>query len=344
MAATQRLVQQVLDRLGTTPDGEADQVNIAGLIQDQYALLQTLQRRINSNNLIPNAYYGHTDEDPYKFLDKFNTYCDIQEINVEHKPKYFRLLLAEQSEVWVTSLIDGVRQDWDQLSAAFLVEFAGESIRFILEQTLEERKQKEGEKTNTYISEVLRITQYLQKEEHEVCRILVKGLLPEIKRFVIGSNPKTLTETVQKIRLAETVSSIQPESLTVTPTVAGISTEAQVKGLAEQLKKEVSLAMIALIRKVREKPKKDILNRKIITPIHSTSTILMKTSKDNSRISGDSNSRKGNYNNYRGNDIECFYCHLNGHRVKECRVRKNRSVWKTRHKESRNITEVEQRK
>ena len=50
----------------------------------------------------------------------------------------------------------------------------------------------------------------LQKSEIETKSIIFRGLLPEIKPFIIGQQPETLDDLEAKARLAESIESMKP--------------------------------------------------------------------------------------------------------------------------------------
>lgn len=276
MAETRALIQQVLDRLG----GEAGANTIQQQIAAQQDRLQTLNNKQTSRNLLPEPFYGYSTEDPRKFLDKFVTYAGLQAIPDRQKVQTFRLLLHGPADVWYSTLDDAVKNDWAQFRQNFENHFGGQNVQYLLEQKLVERRQQPNELTEQYVHDIMQLAQRLRKGDNEIKQILLRGLRSDIKAFVIGQNPQTLADTLQKIKLGDTVSTINPASVSANCHSLGE------KNMAEQLEKSQS-TMASLAEEVKQV------------------------------------SQKMDKMNVGKSEVECFYCHKQGHLYKDCKARES---------------------
>ncbi len=239
MAELRPLIEQVLARVGATGD-------INRLMQEQQENLEEQLQRIKQKqgmrSTSPRPFQGQATDDPRKFMQRFEAHANLHNLDDNEKVLSLRLLLTGAAEHWFSSQDDYTQNDWDALRAAFLDAFAGATNQFVLDQKLDDLKQKKGESAETYISAVLALTQRLDKTNEETRRILIRGLLPEVKKYVLLSNPPDLTTTIEKIKLGETVASIEAKgvaslnSLTLEDTADDkVTLAAIVNGLAQSL-------------------------------------------------------------------------------------------------------------
>ena len=72
-----------------------------------------------------------------------------------------------------------------------------------------------NEKVEQYINDVRMLSSRLNLDDAQTMQALIRGLNPTMKQFVIGHAPANLEQTLQKIRLSETVQSLNPASAQV---------------------------------------------------------------------------------------------------------------------------------
>ena len=136
-----------------------------------------------ANALRPSAFRGTASEDANRWLKRFISYVEYCNMNEQRKVRMFRLLLEGAAEVWYASLPDDVQQE------SFNEKFINaNNLNWVKEQRCNQ----------------------LQKGEAETRSIILRGLLPNIKAFVIGHQPETLDDLESKARLAESVEKLKP--------------------------------------------------------------------------------------------------------------------------------------
>ena len=160
----------------------------------------------------PPTFKGLANEDADRWLKRFTSYADYCNMDNEKKSRAFRLMVDGAAEVWLNGLADAVKQDWDQLRAAFTEKYINaNNVAWLKEQGLLARVQGRQEPVEVYITDVRQKCNQLQKGEMETKSIILRGLLPEIKAFVIGHQPETLDDLEAKARLAESIESMKPK-------------------------------------------------------------------------------------------------------------------------------------
>lgn len=211
MAELRPLLQELLNRLGQ--EGELTQMlhNQEDNLAAQQEQLANITQRQGMKSLEPKHFSGKVTDDPRKFMDRFEAHANLYRLNDHQKVLQFRLLLSGSADVWYTSLPARTRDNWIPLRASFLEAFTGQTTAWMLEQDLAERRQKPGESVDGYVTDILSVAQRLNKRDEETRTILVRGLIPSIKKYVLLANPIDLRSTIEKIRLGEAIAKMDAE-------------------------------------------------------------------------------------------------------------------------------------
>lgn len=286
MAETRALIHQVLGQLGAN---DPNLPNIRQLLQNQEERINHLDRRNGTKHLAPESFYGYSTDDPRRFMDKFLTYVQLQHIPDDRRIPTFRMLLQGPADVWYSSLPEATKNNWANLEQAFLDGFAGANTELLLEQSLDNRTQGSTESAESYINDVLRVTQRLQKADAEVRKILQRGLRPDIKAYVIGAGPANVNEMVEKIKIGETLEALKRPSKAKTNAM-----ESQ-DDLASILERQ-NMALAALATGIEKMAKPNPSPQTVSAP-NQQPAIPME-------------------------NVECYYCHNFGHYARNCRAKR----------------------
>ena len=217
MANLDALAQNI-EQLKTQVQGLAHQNDQQGAAQEVNR--ERIQQAIRSNqaeasSLRPSAFKGLASEDAGRWMTKFSNYSEFCNMNNQRKARIFPLMVEGAAEVWYNGLTDTVRGEWAQLLEAFNEKYVNaNNLNWLKEQALFARVQGAGESVETYITDVRQKCNQLQKSEPETKSIILRGLLPAIKAFVIGQQPANLEELETKARLAESIENLKPKETT----------------------------------------------------------------------------------------------------------------------------------
>lgn len=192
---------------------DALRANMADLLAQQEANGAAQQRVVHPEvaSLRPSNFKGMANEDADRWMKRFQSYAEYCNMDDQKKVRIFRLLVEGSAEVWLNGLADAVKQNWGQLRGAFMEKYVdGDNLTWLKEQGLLARIQGPQEAVEVYITDVRQKCNQLQKGEAETKSIILRGLLPEIKAFVIGQQPQTLDDLEEKAKLAESIENVKP--------------------------------------------------------------------------------------------------------------------------------------
>ena len=191
------------------------EANGAAQEQNQGTLQRALQQRVSHPevaSLRPSNFKGLASEDADRWMGRFQSYAEYCNMDDQKKVRIFRLLVEGSAEVWLNGLEDAVKQNWGQLKEAFMEKYVNaNNLTWLKEQGLLARVQDQKEAVEVYITDVRQKCNQLQKGEAETKSIILRGLLPEIKAFVIGQQPQTLDDLEAKAKLAESIENMKPK-------------------------------------------------------------------------------------------------------------------------------------
>ena len=216
MANLDALVQNI-DQLRTQVQGLIHQNDQQGAVQEQnrIRIQQAIQQRGNqaeASSLRPASFKGLASEDADRWMKRFLSYSEFSNMDDQRKARIFRLMVEQAAEVWYNSLPEAVRGNWQQLQEAFNQKYINaNNLHWLKEQGLFARVQGREESVESYITDVRQRCSQLQKGEAETRSIILRGLLPGIKAFVIGQQPADLEEVELKAKLAESIENLKPK-------------------------------------------------------------------------------------------------------------------------------------
>ena len=211
------VLAQNIDQLRNQVQGLIRQNDQQGAAQQQNRerIQQALQQRGNQaelSSLRPAAFKGLASEDADRWMKRFLSYSEFCNMDDQRKTRIFRLMVEQAAEVWYNGLAEAVRNNWQQLHDAFTQKYINaNNLNWLKEQGLFARVQGHGESVESYITDVRQRCSQLQKGEAETRSIILRGLLPGIKAFVIGQQPANLEEVELKAKLAESIENLKPK-------------------------------------------------------------------------------------------------------------------------------------
>ena len=140
--------------------------------------------------------------DPISFLDKFELFTAFQKKNARQKAAMLPIYFEGVALTWYKELPEEIKKDYEDLKDAFLNRFNSPDLKWVREQKVLERSQGPQESVDQYLNDMNTLCSTLEKEPNERMSLTLKGLRPEIKKFVITNRPKSLSELESWARLA----------------------------------------------------------------------------------------------------------------------------------------------
>jgi hypothetical protein len=192
---------------GQKENGEPEKDNIIDTVQIVPHIVHSMAA-VNIKCIQPEPFCGSPSEDAADWIDRLKAYFETVRTDSSLKCKVFQLLLREVASVWFKSLPDTVRNTHNfnnDLATPFVTKFVTNNTKWMARQTLEMRVMTPGETTAEYIRDILIWAARLDIRGEEHTHILIRGLRPALKAGLMALQPKGLEDTIEKIRLAETI-------------------------------------------------------------------------------------------------------------------------------------------
>jgi hypothetical protein len=191
------------------------------------------------------TFSGRSSENPREFLTHFNSYALFCEWNEESKLNAFKLALIGQGNCWVEALLDAEKDTFEHLQTKFKLDYITNKQTDIVKKA-RGTKQKQGQSVEEYTYVMLNLLSSTEKSVADKVMYYVEGLLTPIRTHVMGFDPQTLQEAVQKAKIAEEIQRIRGDQsvatksdfMTLQSTVSGLKSN-----LTEAFKKQAGVSV-----------------------------------------------------------------------------------------------------
>ena len=191
----------------------------------------------------PTPFSGLSHESAQEFLNQFENYAKLSDLDDNEKIVVFNLLLRGLAKFWFEGLSAQDKQTFDAIKTRFKDTYLSQSKNWITTQKLEGRKLATGEKVETYIQDVIQMGNNIGLTPKEQQSDLIRGLTPKLRSQLITHNPQTLADTIERIYLSETALNLQNQesvnvmdSMTKSVNVMDSMTTCQFAGLNAAVK------------------------------------------------------------------------------------------------------------
>lgn len=169
----------------------------------------TSQISSSSTIIKPCPFFGNLDEDFDAWIKNFDRIAKANGWSKEKRcitiPAFLRDRAAEHYE----SLEEDAKDDYDILCESLRERFIPKELQTLYYSNLFGCKQKDQQSVDDYASEITKLTSraYVEmpKRQKEILtkEHFVQGLNPDLKRFVLMSNPKTFEEAFRHAKREE---------------------------------------------------------------------------------------------------------------------------------------------
>jgi hypothetical protein len=153
--------------------------------------------------LCPSKFSGNPQENARLWVQRFETYCQRNNIVDDERLDAVICLITGPAENWYILLPDGAKDTYAHLRAAFLLRFANAANNVIESETFYSKAQMPGEPVAKYIDDMFSLGNKLQIGVNEMLAAIKRGLLDPIKMHVITNNINDPQNLLQQAILAE---------------------------------------------------------------------------------------------------------------------------------------------
>lgn len=150
----------------------------------------------------PVIFNGRVSENPREWMNNFESYCKLNNIENEERILTFSLLIRAGAKNWFNNLKPDDRSNWETIKDKFKIAYL-DANKWINTQRIENRRLQNNESCEKYITDVTDLALLVGMSDNELQKTLIRGLPHKLKWHVVSFNPMTIEETVQRILLGE---------------------------------------------------------------------------------------------------------------------------------------------
>ena len=155
-------------------------------------------------SVAPRHFSGQLDEDADAWLKHFANYCAYREITAPKKLALFKVLMVGNAALWVKSLPDAIKNDYDQLKSAFERRYeTSEMLKYKSAKEIFTRRQGPTETVDDYYSHLSRLGRQIEADPKMLQYAMLNGLRPGIATYVTQQQPADMEALLKAARVAE---------------------------------------------------------------------------------------------------------------------------------------------
>lgn len=180
----------------------------------------------------PKDFSGKSTENAREFLSQFQDYCMMHDLKEPEKLLTLKLLLSGTAKVWWLGLSPETQSKYDAVEKAFKENYL-QSNEWINSARLDSTKMLPNQSAEDFISHMSSLALLTGASDEELRKSILRGLNDKLRWQVINFNPKTLTETIQRILISEASSKASQEDRQIVNAIS----DTAVNMLAEKIEK-----------------------------------------------------------------------------------------------------------
>lgn len=191
----------------------------------------------------PTSFYGNLDEDIDSWLKNFARIAIANEWDYEKKSITLPAFLRDRAAEFYESLDEDTREDFSTLCEALKKRFMPKELQSLYYSNLFQARQQNSQNVEDFASEINKLaTRAYSDMKRDQKDVLIKehfiqGLKPDIKRFVMLSNPSTFEEAFRSAKREECNNSLtNKDKHAVSCAIGSNNIEDNMKDLSEQMK------------------------------------------------------------------------------------------------------------
>jgi len=159
--------------------------------------------------LKPSVFRGLITDNAFTFIDKFLSYCVLNNIQDDVKKiRTFSLFLSGAAFDWFQLLGSDSKQSWQAVEKEFRSRYASKDD-FALTTAFHARHQLQNESVQTFIDEIMSMGLRLGKKDLDCMSQILQGLKPSHRRFCLSRGYDSLRSLIEAARLSETLGYIE---------------------------------------------------------------------------------------------------------------------------------------
>jgi hypothetical protein len=153
----------------------------------------------------PAFFSGKTNEDARSWLNYLINWVAYKNMPPATQVNLFPLLFRDGAADWFEALAPGDKDTLEHLQTAFETRYFPTDLkRWQIMSDMWSRKQRIGEPVDDYVTEVRKMARIANVDNEDTERYAaIKGMLPEIRRYVLQQQPENLVDMITAAKVAE---------------------------------------------------------------------------------------------------------------------------------------------
>lgn len=210
---------------------------------------EVIQKTLTVKQIVPTKeivkpilFFGNLEDDIDSWLKNFDRIAIANEWDLEKKTTILPAFLRDRAAEFFESLDDDIKENYHDLCRSLRDRFIPKELQSLYYSNLFQARQKDNQTVEDYASEInkLAIRAYsdMKRSQKDVLikEHFIQGLKPEIKRFVMLSNPSTFEEAFRAAQREECNNNLMKKKSETACAVNENSLEYSVKELSDQVK------------------------------------------------------------------------------------------------------------
>ena len=165
----------------------------------------------DSHAFRPVDFSGTAEADAKSWIQKVEIYADFSGYDAAKTLKMVKMLLTGAAAQWFEGLGADRKDTLANFKTAFKERFeASDLIKYQKASDLFNRKQKDTESVDNYITAMTEIARTLGADDKTLCWALKCGMRSQITAYLVQTKSETLAAICENARIAETTTKIAP--------------------------------------------------------------------------------------------------------------------------------------
>ena len=265
-------------------------------------------KEITTLGLRPGNFKGTKNEDPEKFVKKFDRLAAYGGWDEAKKLQVFPLLLDDKAFDFYEASSQDTKTNYDALKKAFIAHFEPNKSNLVLWNELKAVTMSADQTIAEYHDELKKKAAKVEGvTDSHLMHVFLSGLPSDYKEHIALQEPNNLKECLQKARLFESIKGSKKEKRLAFKTLVTDSGNSETKALKEEFRVnseriQTELKMLQETLKTMRRENEELRSQtlQVLQNVHCAIAQFPRTG--NSQIE----------------ERTCFYCNIRGHLKKDC--------------------------
>ena len=154
----------------------------------------------------PEPFHGNAGDNPADWVRRVKAYATALALFDDQIAQLVPLMLQGKAWGWYQTLPADIRKSWSKVSSALIEKFKPDKLQYLSVTEFYSRRQKKGKSAEDYIEWMAkRASDLAVSDSVATVSVVIQGLLPSFKAFVLSRSPTTPDQVREYYQVAEIV-------------------------------------------------------------------------------------------------------------------------------------------